>query len=315
MQDYQTTLGMSHQDWLNVRQTGIGSSDAPAILGLNPWQTPTDVYNDKISPEPIQIEENPKMKAGIMLEDVVAKWFTGEIVKNNPSFKIQRDNKIRKHKTIPFLLSNLDRVIVGADSPGILECKTTSSWMVKLWGDGVPLHYYAQIQHQLNVCGYKWGYIAVLVDGWDFKYYPIKHDHDYCKYAENLLKEFWNDNVLQQTPPDPISAKETLQQFPKSLIGTQIKATETIRKNWDDLVNVRSNKKSWSDKEEHLKEVLQIYMKDSEALMDGSDILATWKSDKDGFKFDESSFKKAHPDLHKKFLIDTPGSRRFLVKD
>lgn len=34
-------------EWLKTRQTGIGGSDVAAILGLNRYRTPLDVYNDK----------------------------------------------------------------------------------------------------------------------------------------------------------------------------------------------------------------------------------------------------------------------------
>ena len=34
--------------WLKGRRTGIGGSDVAAVLGLNPWKTPLDVWNDKL---------------------------------------------------------------------------------------------------------------------------------------------------------------------------------------------------------------------------------------------------------------------------
>ena len=32
-----STAGMSREDWLRLRKTGIGGSDAGAICGLNPY--------------------------------------------------------------------------------------------------------------------------------------------------------------------------------------------------------------------------------------------------------------------------------------
>lgn len=34
-----STNGLSHDSWLNVRKQGIGSSDAAAAVGLNPYQS------------------------------------------------------------------------------------------------------------------------------------------------------------------------------------------------------------------------------------------------------------------------------------
>ena len=34
---------MNREEWLNERRTGIGGSDAAAVMGLNPWKSPLDV--------------------------------------------------------------------------------------------------------------------------------------------------------------------------------------------------------------------------------------------------------------------------------
>lgn len=46
-----STAGLSREDWLRERRTGIGGSDAGAICGLNPYSSPMDVYLDKTSEE------------------------------------------------------------------------------------------------------------------------------------------------------------------------------------------------------------------------------------------------------------------------
>lgn len=39
--------GMSREDWLKVRKTGIGGSDAGAVCGLNPYSSAMKVFRDK----------------------------------------------------------------------------------------------------------------------------------------------------------------------------------------------------------------------------------------------------------------------------
>ena len=34
-------------EWLKARRGGIGGSDVAACLGLNPWRTPVQVWEDK----------------------------------------------------------------------------------------------------------------------------------------------------------------------------------------------------------------------------------------------------------------------------
>ena len=38
-----STKGLAHEDWLNYRRTGIGGSDAAAIVGLNPYRSRLEV--------------------------------------------------------------------------------------------------------------------------------------------------------------------------------------------------------------------------------------------------------------------------------
>ena len=40
---------VSHEQWLNLRKTGIGGSDAGAVCGLNPYSSAMKVFQDKIS--------------------------------------------------------------------------------------------------------------------------------------------------------------------------------------------------------------------------------------------------------------------------
>ena len=38
---------ISQIDWLKERQKGIGGSDVAAILGMSPWRTPYQVWEEK----------------------------------------------------------------------------------------------------------------------------------------------------------------------------------------------------------------------------------------------------------------------------
>ena len=39
---------LSHEEWLELRRTGIGGSDAPTIVGVNPYNSRYALYLDKI---------------------------------------------------------------------------------------------------------------------------------------------------------------------------------------------------------------------------------------------------------------------------
>ena len=66
------TSRMSLSEWLEHRKTGIGGSDAGAIMGVNKYVTPLDLYNDKLGLVEKDLSDNQAVYFGNVLEDVVA---------------------------------------------------------------------------------------------------------------------------------------------------------------------------------------------------------------------------------------------------
>ena len=66
--------GVSHTEWLRIRKSGIGGSDAGAVCGMNPYSSVIKVYKDKVSDE-IEELNNEAVRIGNDLEDYVARRF------------------------------------------------------------------------------------------------------------------------------------------------------------------------------------------------------------------------------------------------
>ena len=49
---------LTREEWLSYRRLGIGGSDVAAIMGISPFATSRDLYNDKIGVEPVIEEES-----------------------------------------------------------------------------------------------------------------------------------------------------------------------------------------------------------------------------------------------------------------
>lgn len=105
-----STLDLSHGEWLRYRKLGIGGSDAGAICGLNPYVTAMQVYHDKIS-DTADDTANEAMRQGRDLEEYVAQRFMEATGK-----KVRRANAIFYNEENPFMLANVDRLIVGEDA-------------------------------------------------------------------------------------------------------------------------------------------------------------------------------------------------------
>jgi len=306
-----STRQMTETEWLKTRHHGLGGSDVAAVLGLSNYRTALDVYNEKIQPEPAPREETPRMKAGKIMEATIARWWSKEY-----GYRIVRDNKIRIHPRYPYLLANLDRLILSASDngrgTGILECKNTSSWAFKQWeDDGLPLDFYAQVQHYFSVSGHKWGAVAVLIDGWDLKAVDILPDKEFIQMMTDRLSDFWNDHVLKSVPPEPSTNEEVKKLYPDSKPLSEIQATvETL-----DLVKTaienKKNLRNLEEVQENYETQIKAVMKENEQLTFGGNPIATWKKTKPSRQFDKDTFSLEHPDLLEKFTIEKDGYRRF----
>lgn len=73
---------LSHDDWLQARQEGIGGSDAAAILGMNKYKSAFNVFLDKKGLS-APTEDNLNMLIGRELEDIVARLLRKKRVKKS----------------------------------------------------------------------------------------------------------------------------------------------------------------------------------------------------------------------------------------
>jgi len=72
-----STKELSRNDWLNVRKSGIGSSDAATAIGINPYQSQLELWmvktgRDSNLPKVDPQDETSPMYWGSLLEPIVA---------------------------------------------------------------------------------------------------------------------------------------------------------------------------------------------------------------------------------------------------
>ena len=62
----------NEEDWLQLRRKGIGGSDVGAILGLNDYVSPLQVYKAKVEIISQDLSNNVNVKKGNDLESLIA---------------------------------------------------------------------------------------------------------------------------------------------------------------------------------------------------------------------------------------------------
>ncbi len=195
------TKNMERQEWLRLRKNGIGGSDAGAVCGLNPYVSSLEVYASKISESVDEgVPDNEAMREGRDLEDYVARRFM-----EASGLKVRRANMMYASVEYPFMIADVDRVVIGREN-GItgLECKTASPYSAEKWKDGkIPAHYIMQCYHYMAVLGAKSWYIAVMVYGREFKYIKLERDEEIIQSLIRIEENFWKHNVMKRVMPEP----------------------------------------------------------------------------------------------------------------
>lgn len=304
-----STLDMDHETWLQYRKKGIGGSDAGSICGLNPYSTAISVFQDKTQLQEEEKEDNEAMRQGRDLEEYVAKRFTEETGK-----KVRRANAIFYQEENPFMLANVDRLIVGENAG--LECKTASAYSADKWKDGhIPESYEIQCHHYMAVTGADAWYIACVVLGREFIWYKIERDEETIQMLIQIETDFWYQNVLANKMPAPDGSKaaeELLSKYYKN--SEPDKAISLI--GFDEKLKRRAEIAELQDKldreKKQIEQEVKIYMEDAEKA-DSDHYSVSWKSVSSN-RVDSKKLKADYPDIYKKCVKASEG-RRFTVKE
>lgn len=306
-----------HAEWMKYREGGIGSSEVGTILGLNPFETPYQLWRRKRGIDPPK-EENFAMRAGHYLEDAVSRFYadaTGkEIIKRSAGDWLVVDGER------PYLRVSPDRTFWIPDRPhsdrnkGILECKTTQ---MQVDADNVPQHWFCQLQYQLGVAELEQGALAWLTMGREFGYRDITFDAEFYKWMVDEVERFWVDNIQGGQEPLLQSVDDVLLRNPRHVAGKTVKADVAMVEMCSELKTLKEDGRAIDTRKTELESAIKMTLGDAEALVAADDprqVLATWRAAKDGRKFDEKQFAADHPELYEQYQRTVPGSRRFLLK-
>lgn len=274
-----STLNQTHDEWLSYRRTGIGGSDVAAICGMSRYSSPMSVYMDKLGDLP-PLEDNPRMKAGRMLEAVIADWFAEET-----GYKVQKQNAIFQHRDHPFMLANIDRWLPGLNAG--LEIKNTSEYCKDDWaGTTAPTEYILQANHYMAVTNAERYFIAVLIGGWDFQWRVIERDEDLINNLITIESEFWNGNVLAKIPPS-FSHQDTdllKERYKESVSDSSVDLPQEAYSIMESLKEAREAKKTAERHEETAKNQIKGIMQENEKAYWQGDLFFTWKANKNGVR-------------------------------
>ena len=182
-------------EWLDMRKEHIMASEAPIIMGMSPWKTPLQLWEEKLG-----IKESPlsnfAMRRGIELEPLALEAY----------------NKHTGNDASPCVVFSEEFQWMGASLDGLSKCQKI---VVEIKCPGkkdhdlaalgeIPPKYYAQLQHQLYTSGNNLlHYFSYSEES--FYLIEVKRDEEFMQRMIKAELEFW-DMMQNFQPPQMIEA-------------------------------------------------------------------------------------------------------------
>ena len=301
------TAGLSHERWLQLRKQGIGGSDAGAVCGLNPYSSKMKVFVDKTSDSTGAID-NEAVRIGNDLEQYAAQRFM-----EATGLKVRRSNFMYRSKEHPFMIADIDRLVIGEDAG--LECKTASVYSADKWSDGkIPLHYMMQCYHYMAVTGKRTWYIACVILGREFTYRKLAWDDTLIQQLIGIEEDFWEGHVIPGIMPAP-DGSDGCDDILNRYFGATKKSGVVELVGFDEKLERRaeilSEIEHLQNEQKRIDQEVKMYMKENEiAINDHYKI--SWSS-VSTTRLDTKQLKEEKPEIYADYA-KTISSRRFTVK-
>lgn len=263
-------------EWLKMRQTGLGGSDAAPAVGMSPWKSPVALYFDKT--DPITADEDTELfKRGRQMEGPIADMFAEE-----SNLEVVKLPVMLRSGMYEFMLANVDRYVVETDGTwAILECKNVGVNQTHDWDDGPPLHYRLQIQHYLAVHGprFQRAYIAALIGGNKLVIFVVERDETLIADIIAGEEAFWTFVTLKRMPSID-GTDSTRAALAEHFAKPEVESKEVSREILTLIEQHRAAKvglKLASDRVNEIESAMKALIGDAEEATVDGDVVATWK--------------------------------------
>lgn len=203
--EYNPWLHPDEDAWRQARQNSIGASDAAAVMGISPWKTEAQLWDEKANGKTLDFH-NADTVRGHRSESHILELYGIET--GRKIFSGERIMLMSNH--IPFMSCTLDGIdFTDENNPIIIEVKSVKFSHGEWSDEKIPDYYFTQLLHQLAVTG--WNEAILLVrftrnEGWESaseRMYHVKREDVQDQIDKLVRKEdkFWNEYVVNKKRP------------------------------------------------------------------------------------------------------------------
>lgn len=301
------------------RSRFLGGSDSAAVMGLSPWATPVELWQQKTGRVPKPEPDRAQLKRfarGHKLEPFIREMAIDKLTEMGLTVELLACNERYADSEHPFLSCEIDfelrltgSMVIGGsevvfDGEHInADAKSVTGFARKKWGEedteDVPIEYAAQFMFSLMVTGRRYCLVAALRSFDDVDLYWTVRDDETIAGMRPKLVSFWLDHVLGDTPPDPMVFDDIKALFPCD-DGQPVEASEEIADMVDQLRVVKARIKEYEEAEEALRFDIAEYISPHATLTFMGREIASWKGQQDT-RLDQAALRDAHPKLFAEF--------------
>lgn len=303
------------------RSTVLGGSDAAAVMGLSPWETPVELWQAKTGRKPKSLIVDPaaekRYARGHKLEPFIRDMAVDKLREMGLQVELLACNERYIDPEHPFLSCEIDfelrltgeieiggRPVVFDGEHINADAKSVTGFARKKWGEedteDVPIEYAAQFMHGLMVTGRRFCLVAALRSFDDVDVYWTVRDDETIAAMRPKLVDFWVNHVQADVPPDPLKFDDIKALFPLDN-GQAAEASQDIADKVEQLREIKARIREFEEAEEALKFEIADFISPNALLTFGGKEIASWKGQGDT-RLDEKALKAEHPELFAKYL-------------
>ena len=203
--EYNPWLHQNEDAWRQARKNSIGASDAAAVMGISPWKTEAQLWDEKANGKTLDFH-NADTVRGHRSESHILELYGIET--GRKIFSGERIMLMSNH--IPFMSCTLDGIdFTDENNPIVIEVKSVKFSHGEWSDEKIPDYYFTQLLHQLAVTG--WNEAILLVrftrnEEWESaseRLYHVKREDVQDQIDKLVRKEnkFWNEYVVNKKRP------------------------------------------------------------------------------------------------------------------
>lgn len=298
--------------WLEQRGTGIGGSDAAAIVGADPHKSAFALYTERVSG--MRVEENEAMAWGKRLEEPIADEWA-----RRSDQCIVNPRALYRSREWPWMLATPDRLTFtdfAHPADGVLEVKTAGLRQADDWATGPPVKYLMQGYHYLAVTGFDRIHFAALIGGQQFVTYPVERNDALIAGLVKAEREFY-ERLLGGEPP-PVDGSDATTDAVKTLYadahpGMTVELPEHV-------LTLLAEREEWMAREAEVSEGRNRVENEIKALLGEAEVgtyagstVVTWKLST-SHRISATLVRERHPEIVDDVTEHTSGRRLWIPK-